>query len=134
MPLPILLLRKRKLRHSLGRPSRSDFVQLEFVSAGQIDADGEVELEFTHASDYTIVIDVAVMDGGNKDSINTTKDNWNTEDNTTIPVSNADNAKSDTWNPAIIIIIVICILLLVSGAAIFIIAKKGHAKPKKGQR
>ena len=108
--------------------------KLEFVSAGQIDADGEVELEFTHASDYTIVIDVAVMDGGNKDSINTTKDNWNTEDNTTIPVSNADNAKSDTWNPAIIIIIVICILLLVSGAAIFIIAKKGHAKPKKGQR
>ena len=93
-----------------------------------------MELEFTHASDYTIVIDVAVMDGGNKDSINTTKDNWNTEDNTTIPVSNADNAKSDTWNLAIIIIIVICILLLVSGAAIFIIAKKGHAKPKKGQR
>ena len=108
--------------------------KLEFVSAGQIDADGEVELEFTHASDYTIVIDVAVMDGGNKDSINTTKDNWNTEDNTTIPVSNADNAKSDTWNLAIIIIIAICILLLVSGAAIFIIAKKGHAKPKKGQR
>ena len=31
MPLPILLLRKRKLRHSLGRPSRSDFVQLEFM-------------------------------------------------------------------------------------------------------
>jgi len=25
--LPILLLRKRKLRHSLGKPSRSDFVQ-----------------------------------------------------------------------------------------------------------
>jgi hypothetical protein len=29
--LPILLLRKRKLRHSLGKPSRSDFVQFEFV-------------------------------------------------------------------------------------------------------
>ena len=108
--------------------------KLEFVSAGQIDADGEVELKFTHASDYTIVIDVAVMDGGNKDSINTAKDNWNAEDNTTIPVSNADNSKSDAWNPAIIIIIVICILLIVSGAAIFISAKKGHAKPKKGQR
>ena len=26
----ILLLRKRKLRHSLGRPSRSDFLQLMF--------------------------------------------------------------------------------------------------------
>ena len=32
MPLPILLLRKRKLRHSLGRPSRSDFVQFQFVT------------------------------------------------------------------------------------------------------
>ena len=29
--MPILLLRKRKLRHSLGKPSRSDFVQLGFV-------------------------------------------------------------------------------------------------------
>ena len=108
--------------------------KLEFVSAGKIDVDGEVELEFTHASDYTIVIDVAVMDGENKDSINTTKDNWNAEDNTTIPVSNADNAKSDARNQTIIIIIVICNLLIVSGAVIFISAKKGHAKPKKGQR
>jgi hypothetical protein len=31
LPLPILLLRKRKLRHSLGKPSRSDFVQLEII-------------------------------------------------------------------------------------------------------
>ena len=108
--------------------------ELEFVSAGQIDADGKVELEFTHASDYMIVIDMAVMDGGNKDSINTTKDNGNAEDNTAIPASNADNAKSDAWNPAIIIIIGICILLIVSGAAIFVSAKKGHAKPKKGQQ
>ena len=94
--------------------------KLEFVSAGLIDADGNVELEFTHASDYTIVIDAAVMDGGNKDSINTTKDNENAEDNTTIPASNADNAKSDAWNPAIIIIIGICILLIVVGAVIFV--------------
>ena len=99
--------------------------KLEFVSAGLIDADGNVELEFTHASDYTIVIDAAVMDGGNKDSINTTKDNENAEDNTTIPASNADNAKSDAWNPAIIIIIGICILLIVFGAVIFVRKKRG---------
>ena len=30
--------------------------KLEFVSAGQIDSDGNVELAFTHASDYTIVV------------------------------------------------------------------------------
>ena len=35
--MPILLLRKRKLRHSLGRPSRSDFVQLEFIGINSID-------------------------------------------------------------------------------------------------
>ena len=99
--------------------------KLEFVSAGLIDADGNVELEFTHASDYTIVIDAAVMDGGNKDSINTTKDNENAEDNTTIPASNADNAKSDAWNPAIIIIIGICILLIVVGVVIFVRKKSG---------
>ena len=94
--------------------------KLEFVSAGLIDADGNVELEFTHASDYTIVIDAAVMDGGNKDSINTTKDNENAEDNTTIPASNADNAKSDARNPAIIIIIGIFILLIVFGAVLYV--------------
>ena len=99
--------------------------KLEFVSAGLIDEDGNVELEFTHASDYTVVIDAAVMDGGNKDSINTTKDNANAEDNTTIPASNADNAKSDAWNPAIIIIIGICILLIVFGAVIFVRKKSG---------
>ena len=99
--------------------------KLEFVSAGLIDADGNVELEFTHASDYTVVIDAAVMDGGNKDSINTTKDNENAEDNTTIPASNADNAKSDAWNPAIIIIIGICILLIVFGAVLYVRKKSG---------
>ena len=99
--------------------------ELEFVSARQIDADGNAELEFTHASDYTIVIDAAVMDGGNKDSIDITKDNGNAEDNTTIPASNADHAKSDAWNPAIIIIIGICILLIVFGVVISARKKSG---------
>ena len=99
--------------------------ELEFISAGQIDSDGNAELEFTHASDYTIVIDAAVMDGGNKDSINITKDNGNAEDNTTIPASNADHAKSDAWNPAIIIIIGICILLIAFGVVIFVRKKSG---------
>ena len=79
----------------------------------------------SYASDYTIVIDVAVMDGGNKDSIDTTKDNGNAEDNKTIPASNADHAKSDAWNPAIIIIIGSCILLIVSGVVIFARKKSG---------
>ena len=39
MPLPILLLRKRKLRHSLGRPSRSDFVQFKLVDPTEVFVD-----------------------------------------------------------------------------------------------
>ena len=35
--------------------------KLEFVSAGQIDSDGNVELAFTHASDYTIVVEANIM-------------------------------------------------------------------------
>ena len=43
--MPILLLRKRKLRHSLGRPSRSDFVQPEFMELmQQVYHDGGYEL------------------------------------------------------------------------------------------
>lgn len=35
---------------------------LEFISAGEIDEDGLTKLSFTHASDYTIVLDVASME------------------------------------------------------------------------
>ena len=34
--------------------------ELEFISAGQIDPDGNAELVFTHASDYTIVVDTGL--------------------------------------------------------------------------
>ena len=39
---------------------------LEFICAGQIDAEGNTDLTFTHASDYTIVIDTEPMDGQTK--------------------------------------------------------------------
>lgn len=37
--------------------------KLEFMCADEIDADGNADLTFTHASDYTIVIDKEPMDG-----------------------------------------------------------------------
>ena len=99
--------------------------ELEFVSAGQIDSDGNAELEFTHASDYTIVIDRAVMNDENKDSINTTDGSENSVDGTTIPASNEDNTKDHAWNLTIVIIIGICILLIMFGAVIFVRKKRG---------
>ena len=44
--MPILLLRKRKLRHSLGRPSRSDFVQLHFMVTNSYEDSENIERFF----------------------------------------------------------------------------------------
>ena len=47
---------------------------LEFMSAGKIDETGNTELTFSHASDYTIVIDTQPMDG-TVEAANDTSDN-----------------------------------------------------------
>lgn len=91
--------------------------ELEFISAGQIDADGNVELEFTHASDYTIVVDAKIM------SDNSQADNKSDE---TIPASKTDDSTSKyAWNNTIIIIIGICIILIVFGAVFYVRKKSG---------
>lgn len=93
--------------------------ELEFVSAGQIDADGNVELEFTHASDYIIVVDAKIM---NK---NGQADNKADE---TIPAPKTDGSISKyAWNNTIIIIIGICIILIAFGAVIYV-RKKNESK------
>ena len=91
--------------------------ELEFISAGQIDPDGNVELVFTHASDYTIVVDTKIMSdngqAGNKaDEI--------------IPAPKTGYSTSKyAWNNTIIIIIGICIILIVFGAVFYVRKKSG---------
>lgn len=90
---------------------------LEFISAGQIDSDGNVELVFTHASDYTIVVDTRIM------SDNGQADNKSDE---TIPTPKTDDSTSKyAWNNTIIIIIGICIILIVLGAVFYVRKKSG---------
>ena len=91
--------------------------ELEFISAGQIDPDGNVELVFTHASDYTIVVDAKIMsDNGQADN----------KADETIPASKTDDSTSKyTWNNTIIIIIGICIILNVFGAVFYVRKKSG---------
>lgn len=91
--------------------------KLEFVSAGQIDSAGNVELTFTHASDYTIVVDTNIMG-----------DNSQAADNAdeTIPAPKTDdNISKYAWNNTIIIIIGICIILIVFGAVFYVRKKSG---------
>ena len=91
--------------------------ELEFISAGQIDSDGNVELVFTHASDYTIVVDTRIMSdngqAGNKAD-------------ETIPAPKTGYSTSKyAWNNTIIIIIGICIILIVFGAVFYVRKKSG---------
>ena len=91
--------------------------ELEFISAGQIDPDGNVELVFTHASDYTIVVDTKSMsDNGQADN----------KADETIPAPKTDDSTSKyAWNNTIIVIIGICIILIVTGAIFYVRKKSG---------
>ena len=91
--------------------------ELEFISAGQIDPEGNVELVFTHASDYTIVVDAKIMsDNGQADN----------KADETIPAPKTDDSTSKyAWNNTIIIIIGICIILIVFGAVFYVRKKSG---------
>ena len=91
--------------------------ELEFISAGQIDPDGNVELIFTHASDYTIVVDTRIMsDNGQAD---------NKADGNILAPKTGDSISKYAWNNTIIIIIDICIILIVFGAVFYVRKKSG---------
>lgn len=92
--------------------------ELEFICADEIAKDGTADLTFTHASDYTIVIDEAPMDGnGADDSTGTGSNNVTTE------------SKEDSWNP--LWIIIIGAIVIVAGLGIFFIIKKKEDKEDK---
>lgn len=92
--------------------------ELEFICADEIAEDGTADLTFTHASDYTIVIDEAPMDGnGADDSTGTGSNNVTTE------------SKEDSWNP--LWIIIIGAIVIVAGLGIFFIIKKKKIKKIK---
>ena len=91
--------------------------KLEFVSAGQIDSDGNVELAFTHASDYTIVVETNIMSDNSQANNNADE---------TIPAPKTDdNISKYAWNNTIIIIIGICIILIVFGEVLYVRKKSG---------
>ena len=62
---------------------------LEFMCAGEIEADGNVALTFTHASDYTIVISDTIMDGENVAANDATADDAQGDN-----AQNGDNSAS----------------------------------------
>lgn len=98
--------------------------ELEFVCADEIDAEGNAELSFTHASDYTIVIDEESMDP-NRESDNadiSLSDDANTE----VPAApktgqDTDEGLNQIW---VILIGAVIILIGIGGYVFYTIRKK----------
>ena len=93
--------------------------ELEFVCAGEIDEKGNAELVFSHASDYTIVIDTQSME-----TVETTKEIDNAEDpaqteNDTAPDDGEERSTGYLWFMLLGILIV-----LAAAGVVFAVKKK----------
>ena len=98
---------------------------LEFVCADEIDADGNAELSFTHASDYTIVIDEESMDP-NRESDNADT-SLSDDANTEVPAAPKTGQDTDEGlNQQIWIILIgaVIILIGIGGYVFYTIRKK----------
>ena len=91
--------------------------ELEFMCAGEIGTDGNVNLPFEHASDYVIVIDTAVMDGSQAEQ---------PEEENAEPEEAADEetpAQEGSSGAGVPVMLVIVLILICAGAA-FVLAGK----------
>lgn len=93
--------------------------ELEFVCAGEIDEKGNAELVFSHASDYTIVIDTQSME-----AVETTKEIDNAEgsaqtENDTAPDDGEESSTGYLWFMLLGILIV-----LAAAGVVFAVKKK----------
>ncbi len=80
--------------------------QLDYMCAGMIDEEGKVELTFTHASDYTIVIDTEPMNSQKQ----------------------GDDMQTHKGNPIWIWGIMIAVILAAAGLLAFVMAGKKRNK------
>ena len=108
----------------------ADTNALEFICADEVDENGQTELVFTHASDYTIILDTASMEpvAGAEDTITT-----DTADNDTVQVASAEvddtvqTADAETTNShtmLIWLIVIVCIAVVAAGIVIVVKRKE----------
>lgn len=95
--------------------------ELEFICADEIAEDGTADLTFTHASDYTIVVDEAPMDGSEADDSTEIGSEDSSADSTEAGSGDVVT-KEDAWNP--LWIIIIGIIVIVAGLGVFFVVKK----------
>lgn len=99
--------------------------ELEFICADEIAEDGTADLTFTHASDYTIAIDEAPMDGSEADDSTEIGSEDSSADSTEAGSGDVVT-KEDAWNP--LWIIIIGIIVIMAGLGVFFVVKKKEEK------
>ena len=107
--------------------------EMEFICAGQIGEDGNAELDFTHASDYTIVIDTQPMDGaGDEDTIEDTEETETAAEpaRETDEAGTAEPEKDDAGVTGWIMLIVV-ILAAAAGAGAVTLQKRKKQQEKE---
>ena len=102
----------------------ADTNELEFICADEVDENGQTELVFTHASDYTIILDTASMEpvAGTEDTVGNVQ-TTSAADN--VQVTDAENADSHTL--LIWLIVLVCIAAI-GAVGVTIVVKRKEEK------
>ena len=106
----------------------ADTNELEFICADEVDENGQTELVFTHASDYTIILDTVSMEpaAGAEDTVgNDTVQAASAEDADTVQ---AADAEADSSHTLLIWLIVLVCIVAVAAAGVMIVVKRKEEK------
>ena len=104
----------------------ADTNELEFICADEVDENGQTELVFTHASDYTIILDTASMEPSAEaeDTVGNVQ-TTSAEGADNVQVTDAENADSHTL--LIWLIVLVCIAAI-GAAGVTIVVKRKEEK------
>lgn len=108
----------------------ADTNEMEFICADEVDENGQTELVFTHASDYTIILDTASMEPVAEAEDTLTTD---TSDSDTVQaasaeahdtVQTADAEAADSHTLLIWLIVIVCVVAVAAGVVIAVKRKE----------
>ena len=89
--------------------------ELEFICAGEIDSQGEVGLTFTHASDYTIIVDRQSMEPG-------------VMENPVNPASAEEISTSGSFHPVRVLLMVLAVIILGAAGILLVVVRNKTEK------
>ena len=89
--------------------------ELEFICAGEIDSQGEVGLTFTHASDYTIIVDRQSMEPG-------------VVENQVNPASAEEISTAGSFHPVRVLLMALAVIILGAAGILLVVVRNKTEK------